>query len=101
MLIKVQMNDLIGETESLVNFLTKHNKLHPSLNPKGLELTEENVLTFGVLKMVNKFLGSKKLNSTYWASVEGNAVVINRFNRKMKEKNNKHPTTPSTISHGW
>ncbi len=101
MLVKVEMNDLIGETESLVNFLTKHYKLHPSLNRKGLELTEVDAPTFGVMKMVNKFLGSKKLNSTHWVSVQGNAVVINQFNLKKKEKKNKHPTAPSMISHGW
>jgi hypothetical protein len=101
MLVKVEMKDLIVETESLVNFLTKHYKLHPSLNRKGLELTEEDVSTFGVVRMVNKFLGSKKLNSTHWASVQGNAVLINRFNRKKSEKKNKHPTAPHMISHGW
>lgn len=101
MLVKVEMNDLNNEAESLANFLSKHSKLHPSFNRQGLELNESNASTFGLAKMVNKFLASKKLNSTHWADVRGNVVKINRFNRQKKEKKNKHPLQASTIKHGW
>ncbi len=101
MLVKVEMNDLISESESLANFLTKHYKLQPSLDRKGLEVNSEDVSTFGVQRMVNKFLGSKKLNSTHWASVQSKIVVINKFNRQKREKKNKHPVAPHMISHGW
>jgi hypothetical protein len=33
--------------------------------------------------------------------VENNVVRINRFKHKKEERKNKHPTTASTISHGW
>ena len=99
--LKVEMNDLDCEKESLAYFLQKHFELKSSLNQNGLELNGADVSTFKLLKMVNKFLNSKKLNSTHWANVQGNAVKINRFNRKKKEKKSKHPVTASTIKHGW
>jgi hypothetical protein len=99
--IKVEMNDLDSEKESLANFLRKHFKLNSSLNQEGLELNGTDVSTYELLRMVNKFVNSKGLNRTHWANVEGNAVKINRFKHENKEKKNKHPVTASVIKHGW
>jgi hypothetical protein len=99
--IKVEMNDLDSEKESLANFLHKHFRLNSSLNQQGLELNGVDVSTYELLRMVNKFVNSKKLNSTHWVGVEGNVVKINRFKHQNKEKKNKHPVTPSIIKHGW
>jgi hypothetical protein len=97
--VKVNLADLRGEKESLAKFLLKHFKLNSSPNTEGLELNDE-VLSYALAKMVNKFLYSKRLNLTHWVSVENNVVKINKFNFK-KEKKNKHPVTASTIRHGW
>jgi hypothetical protein len=99
--VKVEMNDLDSQKESLANFLHKHFKLDSSLNEQGLELNGAVVSTYELLRMVNKFVNSKRLNSTHWVSVEGNAVKINRFRQQKKEKKNKHPVTASVIKHGW
>jgi len=99
-LVKVEMNDLDSEKESLANFLHKHFKLNSSLNQQGLELNGEDVSTYELLRMVNKFVNSKGLNRTHWVNVAGNAVKINRFKHE-KEKKNKHPVTASVIKHGW
>jgi hypothetical protein len=99
--VKVEMNDLDGEKESLANFLQKHSKLNSSLNQQGLELNGADVSTYELLRMVNKFVNSKGLNRTHWVSVEGNVVKINRFKHQDKEKKSKHPVTPSIIKHGW
>jgi hypothetical protein len=99
--IKVEMNDLDSEKESLANFLHKHFKLNSSMNQQGLELNGADVSTYELLRMVNKFVNSKGLNRTHWANVEGNAVKINRFKQQDKEKKSKHPVTPSIIKHGW
>jgi hypothetical protein len=99
--IKVEMNDLDSEKESLANFLHKHFKLNSSLNQQGLELNGADVSTYELLRMVNKFVNSKRLNSTHWVNVEGNAVKINRFKHQNKEKKSKHPVTASIIKHGW
>ena len=99
--VKVEMNDLDGEKDSLSNFLQKHFKLNSSLNQEGLELNGAEVSTYELLRMVNKFVNSKGLNRTHWVNVEGNAVKINRFRQQNKEKKNKHPVTASVIKHGW
>jgi hypothetical protein len=99
--VKVEMNDLDSEKESLANFLHKHFKLDSSLNQLGLELNGANVSTYELSRMVTKFVNSKGLNRTHWVNVEGNAVKINRFKQQNKEKKNKHPVTASVIKHGW
>ena len=99
--VRVEMNDLDGEKESLANFLHKHFKLDSSLNQQGLELNGADVSTYELLRMVSKFVNSKGLNRTHWVNVEGNAVKINRFKHDKKEKKNRHALTPSTIKHGW
>ena len=99
--VKVEMNDLDAEKESLANFLHKHFKLSSSLNQQGLELSGADVSTYELLRMVNKFVNSKGLNRTHWVNVEGNAVKINKFKHRDKEKKNKHPVTASMIKHGW
>jgi len=99
--VRVEMNDLDGEKESLANFLQKHFKLNSSVDRYGLELNGVDVSTYELLRMVNKFVNSKGLNRTHWVNVEGNAVQINRFRHDKKEKKNKHAVTASTIKHGW
>ena len=99
--VRVEMNDLDDEKESLANFLHKHFKLNSSSDRYGLELNGADVSTYELLRMVNKFVNSKGLNRTHWVNVEGNAVKINRFRHDKKEKKNKHALTASTIKHGW
>ncbi len=99
--VRVEMNDLDDEKESLANFLQKHFKLKSSADRYGLELSGSEVSTYELQRMVNKFVNSKGLNRTHWVKVEGNAVKLNRFNKQEKEKKNKHPVTASTIKHGW
>jgi hypothetical protein len=99
--VKVEMNDLDNEKESLANFLHKHFRLNSSLNQQGLELNGGDVSTYELLRMVNKFVNSKGLNRTHWVGVEGNVVKINRFKHQDKEKKSKHPVTASIIKHGW
>ena len=99
--VRIEMNDLDSEKESLANFLRKHFKLNSSLNQQGLELNGADVSTYELLRMVNKFVNSKGLNRTHWVDVEGDAVKINRFKHQNKEKKNKHPVTASIIKHGW
>ena len=95
------MSDLDEEKESLANFLQKHFKLNYKVIHDGLELNGEEVSTFELQRMVNKFVNSKRLNLTHWVAVESNVVKIKKFNHKKEEKKSKHPQTASTIRHGW
>jgi len=99
--VRVDMGDLDGEKENLANFLRSQFKLNSSITGEGLELKMEDVSTHALARMVNKFVYRKNLNSTHWVTVENNVVKINRFKHQKKAKKNKHPTTPSTIKHGW
>ncbi|MGD0994904.1 MAG: hypothetical protein ABR909_05200 [Candidatus Bathyarchaeia archaeon] len=99
--VKVDMGDLDGEKENLANFLRSQFGLNSSIIREGLELNMEDVSTYALARGVNKFVYRKNLNSTHWVTVENNVVKINRFKHQNKAKKNKHPTTPSTIKHGW
>ena len=99
--VKVDMADLDGEKENLANFLRSHFKLNSSITPKGLELNMEDVSTYSLARMVNKFVYHKNLNSTHWVTTENNVVKINRFKgtTKKKEKQKKsmpHQTAPQS-----
>jgi predicted DNA-binding protein len=99
--VRVDMGDLDGEKENLANFLRSQFGLNSSIIREGLELKMEDVSTYALARDVNKFVYRKNLNSTHWVNVKNNVVIINRFKHKKEAKKNKHPTTPSTIKHGW
>lgn len=99
--VKVQMADLDDEKKNLANFLLSQFKLASVITPRGLELKIDEVPTYALSRMVNKFIYRKNLNGSHWVAVENNVVKINRFKKEKKEKVNKHPTTASTIKHGW
>ena len=83
------------------NFCNSQFKLNSSVIPEGLELNIDEVSTFALARLVTKFVYRKNLNGTHWVDVKNNVVKINRFKPQKKTKKNKHPTTPSTIKHGW
>ena len=95
------MADLDGEKENLANFLRSQFGLNSSVVREGLELKMEDVSTYALARDVNKFVYRKNLNGTHWVNVKNNMVIINRFKHKKEAKKNKHPTTASTIKHGW
>jgi len=99
--VKVDMADLDSEKENLAKFLLSQFKLNSSITSEGLELNMDDVSTYALARDVTKFVYHKNLNSTHWITVKNNVVKINRFKHSKKEKKNKHPTTPSTIKHGW
>ena len=100
-IVKIDMGDLDEETENLAKFLLSQFKLKSSAIPEGLELNMDEVSTYALARNVTKFLYRKNLNNTYWVTVKSNVVKINRFAHKKETKKNKHPTTASTIKHGW
>ena len=100
--IKVDMADLDDEKENLANFLRSHFKLNSSTTPKGLELNMEDVATYSLARMVNKFVYHKNLNSTHWVTVENNVVKINRFKGAIKKKEKHKKSMPhQSITQSW
>lgn len=102
--VKVDMTDLETEKENLAQYLLAEQKLESALTREGLEVNidgVEGMSAQGLVRLVNKFIYRKHLNSTHWVVLEGNAVKIKKFKHDKKEKKNKNPVTPSTIRHGW
>ena len=99
--LRIEMGDLADEKESLADFLSSQYKLNSSVIPDGLELNLDDVSTYALARSVTKFIYRKNLNTTHWVTVKNNVVQINRFKHETKTKKNKHPTTASTIKHGW
>ena len=100
--VKVDIADLDGEKENLANFLLSQFRLNSSITPKGLELNMEDVSTYALARMVNKFVYHKNLNSTHWVTVENNVVKINRFKGTTKKKEKHKKSMPhQTISQSW
>ncbi len=99
--VKVDIGDLDDEIENLARFLNSQFKLNSSKIHGGLALNMDDVSTYALARMVTKFVYRKNLNGTHWVNVKNNVVKINRFKPQKKVKTNKHPTTASTIHHGW
>jgi hypothetical protein len=99
--VKVDMADLDGEKENLANFLHSQLKLNSSITPKGLELNLEDVPTYSLARMVNKFVYHKNLNSTHWVTVENNVVKINRSKGTKKKEKHKKSMPHQNITQSW
>jgi hypothetical protein len=99
--VKVYMQDLESEREKLAIYLQSKFKLTSKLTREGLELNMDDAPNYSALTMVTKFIHDKNLSNKYWVSSENNKVKINKFKHDKKEKENKHPTTPSIIKHGF
>ena len=97
----IDVGDLDSEKENLASFLLSQFKLNSSIIREGLKLNIDEAPTYSLARMVTKFVYRKNLNGTHWVAVKNNVVKINRFKLDKKVKKNKHPTTPSTIKHGW
>jgi len=99
--LTVDLGDLQAEQMKLADFLRAHFKVDSSPSYKGLKLDAAALSPQELERMVSKFVSRQNLSSTHWVSLDKNSVKIKRFDRTRKTKENKHPTTPATITHGW
>ena len=100
--VEVDMADLDGEKENLASFLRSHFKLNSSITHKGLELNMDDVSTYSLARMVNKFVYHKNLNSTHWVTVENNVVKTKRFKGTTKKKEKpKKSMAHQNITQSW
>jgi hypothetical protein len=99
---KVDLGDLQGEQEHLSSFLEK--KLQASVvQIKGkLAVDAQKIEMAELFHTVKKFIYSRDLNRTHWASIEGETVKINRFKGHDKGKENKKKASPhQTLTQSW
>ena len=94
---KIDLGDLRNEKERLSSFL--QSKLKVSVTPVGKKLivNSEKLSAQKLHRIVTKFFYRRNLNSTYWVSIKGKMVKINRFKGKTKKKE-KHNPAPNTIT---
>ena len=100
--VKVEMADLDAEKANLVDFLESKFKLKSSITSKGLELNSKDIQAYSLVRMVNKFLHHKNLNSKHWVSIENNDVKINKFkDTNQKKEKHKKSTPHQSITQSW
>ena len=100
--LKVHLGELHGEMENLSSFL--HSNLNVDVTSKGNELlVNSDELPLQELKRtVRKFVYHRHLNNTYWVSLKGDVVKINKFKINTKKpKKRKKGETPSMFPHGF
>lgn len=102
--LQVDLGDLENEEERLSSFLQSNLKIFVANARKKLIVKSERLSAPDLQRTVTKFLYRQKLNTTHWASVEGNTIKINRFKgaAKKKEKQKKKDNTPhQTAIQSW
>ncbi len=99
--LQVDLGDLHDEKDKLTSFLNAKLKVNVVYSQNKLSIDSETLSPEELERAVNKFVYHKNLNTTYYVSLEGRVVKINRFkNAKKPEKISKHPTSP-TFAHGF
>jgi hypothetical protein len=99
--VKVDLGDLPNEKEALTDFLRIHFKVESSPGYKGLTINSKAVSVAELEAMVSKFVSRQNLSATHWVMRDKKGVKIKRFEQHKKIKENKHPTQPAIITHGW
>ena len=100
---QVDLGDLRNEKERLSSFLQSKLKVSVTLVGKKLTVNSEKLSAQELHRVVTKFVYHYNLNSTYWVSIEGKMVKINRFKgkTKKKEKHKKNTTPHQTALQSW
>jgi hypothetical protein len=100
--LKVDLGELRDEGDNLSSFL--HSNLKVDVTSKGNELlvASEESSPQELKRTVRKFVYHQNLNNTYWVTLKGGVVKINKFEVAKKHKKRKREgTPPSMIKHGW
>ena len=99
--LQVELGDMKDEREKLTSFLNSKLSVDAECGQNKLTVNSETLSPEELEKTVNKFVYHQKLNSTYWVSLKGNTVLVNKFkNAKKPDKTRKHGTSP-TFAHGF
>ncbi len=99
--LQVDLGDMLDEKDKLTTYLNTKLKVNVAYSQNKLSIDSETLSPEELERAVNKFVYHQNLNATYYVSLEGKVVKINRFkNAKKPEKISKHPTSP-TFAHGF
>ena len=101
--LQVDLGDLDQEKERLASFLNAKLKISFTAAHNKLVSDSEAAEPQDLERLVNKYVYQRKLNNTYWVSLEKNTVKINTFENKTKKQQkkpdkNKKKTGTKTIT---
>jgi hypothetical protein len=101
--LQVDLGDLHAEKEHLCSFLQSTLKVPVTpMQQNKLKVASEKLSPQEVQRVVTKFVYHRNLNTTHYASIEGNLVKIHEFEtNKKKEKHSRNPTPPQKMAHGF
>jgi hypothetical protein len=100
--LKVDLSELHHEKENLSDFLHSNLKIDVTSNDNELLIVSDEISPQELKRTVRKFVYHRNLNNTYWVSLKGDVVKINKFEgAKKQKKRKKEGTTPAIITHGW
>ena len=98
----MDLGELHDEKEHLSSFLRSSLKIDVTSNGSELLVDSEDLSSQELKRTVRKFVYHRKLNNTYWVSLESGVVKINKFKgAKKHKKRKKEGAPPSIITHGW
>jgi len=83
------LGELRDEGDNLSSFL--HSNLKVDVISKGSELlvNSDELSSQALKRMVRKFVYHQNLNNTYWVTLKGGVVKINKFEVTKKHKKRK------------
>lgn len=101
-IFSVDLNDFT-EKEELTSFLTLKLNTNVTVSRNKLTVKSETLSIQSLLHSITKFLYHNNLNNTYWASIDGDKVKINKFNKPLKteKSKNKDKTQHKTLTQTW
>jgi hypothetical protein len=100
--LKVDLSEIHDEKENLSSFLHSNLKIDVTSKDNELLIVSDEISPQELKRTVRKFVYHRNLNNTYWVSLKGDVVKINKFKgTKKQKKRKKEGTTPAIITHGW
>jgi hypothetical protein len=100
--LQVNLGNMSNQTESLADFLKARLNAIVLINQNVLEVTLEGLSSEKLLQAVTKFIYHKKLNSVYFATLDGNTVKINEFKDKAHKDDKSRKDGPhKSLTQTW
>ncbi len=100
--LQVDIGDLQEERERLLSFLQQNLKVNILSIQNRLAVESQTIPPQELQRLVTKFVYRRNLNSTHWASLDGDTVRINRFKGTSKNpKKEKKGVGHQTAAQSW
>jgi hypothetical protein len=99
--LQVDLGEMHEEKDKLTSFLNSKLKVDFAYGQNKLTVESETVPPEDLERAVNKFVYHQNLNRTFFVSLEGRTVKINKFKNAKKPEKKEKPGTAPTFAHGF